>query len=94
VATLALQRGLHPKVVSEILGHSSVSITLDTYSHAIPTLSETAVALVADLLTGGMVSGGFHRGALAARSDTGDKREPASYTGSARLRGKDSNLDS
>ena len=35
-ATLALQAGIHPKVVSERLGHASISITLDTYSHAIP----------------------------------------------------------
>ena len=31
-----LQAGVHPKVVSERLGHASISITLDTYSHAIP----------------------------------------------------------
>ena len=35
-ATLALQAGIHSKVVSERLGHATVSITLDTYSHAIP----------------------------------------------------------
>src|SRR5665811_357146 len=32
-STLALQAGIHPKVVSERLGHATVSITLDTYSH-------------------------------------------------------------
>jgi len=41
-ATLALAAGIHPKVVSERLGHSTVSITLDTYSHAIPALQEEA----------------------------------------------------
>jgi integrase len=51
-ATLALQSGIHPKVVSEILGHSSIAITLDTYSHAIPTMQETAVDLVAALVQG------------------------------------------
>ena len=35
-ATLALQAGIHAKVVSEILGHASIGITLDTYSHAVP----------------------------------------------------------
>lgn len=35
-ATLALAAGVHPKVVSERLGHASITITLDTYSHAIP----------------------------------------------------------
>jgi integrase len=51
-ATLALQAGVHPKVVSERLGHSSVSITLDVYSHAIPAMEETAAALVATLVLG------------------------------------------
>jgi integrase len=37
-ATLALQAGIHPKVVSERLGHSTISITLDTYSHVMPGL--------------------------------------------------------
>jgi site-specific recombinase XerD/predicted RNA-binding Zn-ribbon protein involved in translation (DUF1610 family) len=49
-ATLALQAGIHPKVVSERLGHATVSITLDTYSHAIPALQEEAAALIADLV--------------------------------------------
>ena len=37
-----LQEGIHPKVVSERLGHSSVAITLDTYSHILPGLQEAA----------------------------------------------------
>ena len=49
-ATLALSAGIHPKVVSERLGHASVTITLDTYSHAIPALQGTAAELVASLL--------------------------------------------
>jgi integrase len=49
-ATLALQAGIHPKVVSERLGHATVSITLDTYSHAIPAMQEEAAALIADLV--------------------------------------------
>jgi integrase len=49
-ATLALQSGIHPKVASEVLGHSTIAITLDTYSHAIPTMQETAVELVAALM--------------------------------------------
>ncbi|MDP2932071.1 MAG: site-specific integrase, partial [Chloroflexota bacterium] len=35
-ATIMLSQGVHPKVVSERLGHSSVAITLDTYSHVLP----------------------------------------------------------
>lgn len=49
-ATLALTAGVHPKVVSERLGHASLVITLDTYSHAIPAMQETAAELVASLV--------------------------------------------
>ena len=49
-ATLALRAGIHPKVVSERLGHATVSITLDTYSHAIPAMQEEAAALIARLV--------------------------------------------
>jgi len=52
-ATLALQAGIHPKVVSERLGHATISITLDTYSHAIPALQEEAAALIAGLVFAG-----------------------------------------
>ena len=51
-ATLALEAGVHPKVVSDRLGHSTVAITLDIYSHAIPALSEEAAATVAALVMG------------------------------------------
>jgi integrase len=49
-ATLALAAGVHPKVVSERLGHASITITLDTYSHASPAMQETAAELVASLV--------------------------------------------
>ena len=52
-ATLALQAGIHPKIVSERLGHATVSITLDTYSHAIPAMQEEAAAKIAGLVFGG-----------------------------------------
>ena len=52
-ATLALQAGIHPKVVSERLAHATVSITLDTYSHAIPAMLEEAAALIAGLVFAG-----------------------------------------
>ncbi len=44
---------MHPKVVSERLGHVTVPITLDTYSHAIPALQESAAALIAGLVFAG-----------------------------------------
>jgi integrase len=52
-ATLALQAGVHAKVVSEILGHANIGITLDTYSHAIPAMQESAAETVAALVFGG-----------------------------------------
>ena len=42
-ATLLLIAGVHPKVVSERLGHSNIAITMDTYSHVLPGLQEEAV---------------------------------------------------
>ena len=42
-ATLMLKAGVHPKIVSERLGHASIGITLDTYSHVLPGLQEEAV---------------------------------------------------
>ncbi len=41
-ATLMLKAGVHPKIVSERLGHASVAFTLDTYTHAVPGLQEAA----------------------------------------------------
>jgi len=49
-ATLALRAGIHPKVVSERLGHATIAITFDTYSHAIPAMQEEAAALIAGLV--------------------------------------------
>jgi integrase len=49
-ATLALEAGVHPKVVQERLGHATIAITLDTCSHAIPAMQEDAAAKIAPLL--------------------------------------------
>lgn len=43
-ASLMLKQGVHPKIVQERLGHSSIAITLDTYSHVAPGLQEAAAA--------------------------------------------------
>lgn len=50
-ATLALQGGVHPKVVSERLGHSNISLTLNVYSHVIPAMEAEAAEKVAALFT-------------------------------------------
>ena len=39
-ATLLLAANAHPKIVSERLGHSSVTLTMDTYSHVLPTMQD------------------------------------------------------
>lgn len=41
-ATLLLRQGVHPKVVSERLGHATINITLDTYSHVMPDMQDEA----------------------------------------------------
>jgi len=41
-ATLMLQQGVHPKIVSERLGHASIGITLDTYPHVLPSMQQDA----------------------------------------------------
>jgi integrase len=51
-ATLALSAGVHPKIVSERLGHATVGITLDLYSHVTPTLDGEAASLVASHIFG------------------------------------------
>lgn len=42
-ATLLLSRGVHPKVVSEMLGHADIAITLRVYAHVTPTMQQAAV---------------------------------------------------
>lgn len=49
-ATLALQAGVHPKVVQKRLGHATISITLDVYSHAIPAMQEDAAGRIAAMV--------------------------------------------
>ena len=49
-ATLALRAGIHPKIVSERLGHATVAMTLDVYSHAVPHMQSEAAAQVAALV--------------------------------------------
>ncbi|MEV2909754.1 tyrosine-type recombinase/integrase [Paenibacillus larvae] len=51
-ATILLKRGVHPKIVQERLGHSSISITLDTYSHVLPGLQEAALKSLGQSILG------------------------------------------
>jgi integrase len=47
VASILLARDVHPKVVSELLGHATTALTLDTYSHVIPSLQQEAAGVMA-----------------------------------------------
>ena len=51
-ATLLLGRGIHPKIVSEMLGHAQISVTLDLYSHVTPTMQREATDAL-DAVLGG-----------------------------------------
>ena len=63
-ATLRLAAGTNPKIVSEVLGTKEIAITLDRYSHALPTMQATAMARL-DAILG--------RGDDAAPPSDGDK---------------------
>ena len=50
-ATLLLLKNVNPKIVSEVLGHATVSITLDTYSHLLPNMQDHAAQALDDALS-------------------------------------------
>ncbi len=51
-ATLLLSKGIHPKIVSEMLGHSQIGITMDLYSHVLPNMQLEASAAMDAILQG------------------------------------------
>ncbi len=57
MATLALEAGIHPKVISERLGHSTTQLTLDTYSHVTPTMQDQASEALGGLIYDRKLSG-------------------------------------
>jgi integrase len=52
VATLLLEIGTHPKIVQELLGHENIGMTMDIYSHVMPTMQREAMAKLNELLGG------------------------------------------
>jgi hypothetical protein len=66
-ATLMLQAGVHPKVVSERPGHSTIAITLDLYSHVLPSMQREAAEALDQVLLAG-------RDALTARRRRVERR--------------------
>lgn len=49
-ATLLLGKGIHPKIVSERLGHATITLTLDTYSHVLPNMQSDSAQKLDALL--------------------------------------------
>jgi len=58
-ATLCLLAGENPKSVQERLGHASVVITLDTYSHVLPTVKTAAMGKLDGIIQAAMATNGF-----------------------------------
>jgi integrase len=50
-ATMLLARGVHVKLISEMLGHATITLTLDTYSHVIPAMHGDAAAAIDAILS-------------------------------------------
>jgi integrase len=50
-ATLLLSKNVNPKIVSEMLGHATIAITLDTYSHVLPNMQDSAAKAMEDALS-------------------------------------------
>ncbi len=50
-ATLLLSKNVNQKIVSEMLGHTTIAITLETYSHVLPTMQESAAKAMEDALS-------------------------------------------
>lgn len=49
-ATMLLSKGVHPKVVQELLGHSEIGMTLNIYSHVLPTMQRDAISMLNAIL--------------------------------------------
>jgi len=60
-ASLMLKQGVHPKIVQERLGHASIQITLDTYSHVAPGLQEAAAARFDEVFKTAPINEGSHK---------------------------------
>jgi integrase len=78
-ATLLLSEGVHPKVVSERLGHANITTTLQTYAHVLPTMQEKAIEVLDRLMTQPRYEDDRRRGEEsstlpAARSDETQRR--------------------
>jgi integrase len=50
-ATLLVSKGTHPKIVQEMLGHSNITQTMDTYSHVLLDMQDEAVSVMESTLS-------------------------------------------
>jgi integrase len=55
--TELLEASVHPKIVSEALGHSSVSFTMDTYQHLMSTIQDAATRAIEEAIGGTLAAG-------------------------------------
>ncbi len=83
-ATVLLRALVHPRVVQERLGHSSIQVTLDVYSHAVPALQGDAAARFAEIVdqveeseTRGVVNNWQQMSARPVTSHPGQRAKPA-----------------
>lgn len=79
-ATLQLAAGTDPKIVSEVFGHKDVAITLDRYSHAMPTMQVEAMGRLDAILGRAPLDGpdvaeeaGWHRNCGSTRTEIGGR---------------------
>ena len=76
-ATLLLTQGVHPRVVMATLGHSQISLTLDTYSHVLPGLQAEAANRMQEALG----ENGCQNGCQTETSASADEQELQNSTG-------------
>ena len=90
-ATLQLTAGTNPKIVSEVLGHKEVAITLDRYSHALPTLGVEAMGRLDAVLGRSPLDAPDEGPTEAASAELWVDEEPAAWslTGSDGDKGPD-----
>jgi integrase len=85
VATLLLELGTHPKIVQELLGHENIGMTMDIYSHAMPTMQKEAMAKLNELL--GVAGKGTLEAPSVAKAERKSTRDPCSVLLSTLLYG-------
>jgi hypothetical protein len=69
-ASLAIAAGAHPKLISARLGHSSIQITLDRYSHLFPSVEEALAEALDAIYSAGECGGGGERGRDDSRQES------------------------